>query len=82
MICRAGKAFAMSVRILPSFFAFIVAGRVNVLLPQKLLTKWIGAESGIRGILGWKFVLIRVVSTFLLPPIAGLIAQIVFAGAN
>jgi len=32
-------------------FAFIIAGLVPVLLPHELVQKWIGAESGIRGIL-------------------------------
>jgi uncharacterized membrane protein YraQ (UPF0718 family) len=32
-------------------FAFIVAGMIQVLLPQELLSKWIGEESGLRGIL-------------------------------
>jgi hypothetical protein len=31
-------------------------------------------------ILGWKFALIRLASTFFFPPIAGLIAQTFFAG--
>ena len=128
----------MTVEILPLLiFAFIVAGMVQVLLPQELISKWIGAESGIRGIfigtvagalvpggpyvslpiaagllrsgagvgtmvafltgwslwavsrlpmevgiLGWKFTLIRLASTFFFPPIAGLIAHIFFAGAK
>ena len=33
------------------FFALIVAGMVQVLLPRELLSKWIGAESGFKGIL-------------------------------
>jgi len=112
------------------FFAFVVAGMIQVLLPSELLAKWVGTESGIRGILvgtvagglspggpyvslpivagllrsgagvgtmvafltgwslwavarlpmevgilGWKFTLVRVASTFFFPPIAGLIAQ-------
>jgi uncharacterized membrane protein YraQ (UPF0718 family) len=41
----------MIVEILPLLlFAFIVAGMVQVLLPQELLSKWIGEESGLRGI--------------------------------
>jgi len=32
-------------------FAFIVAGMLQVLLPQQLLSKWVGIESGMRGIL-------------------------------
>jgi uncharacterized protein len=128
----AGK---MTVEILPLLiFAFIVAGMIQVLLPQELLSKWVGAESGWRGlligtvagglspggpyvslpivagllkagagvgtmvafltgwslwavarlpmevgILGWEFTLIRVASTFIFPPIAGLIAQAIVA---
>jgi hypothetical protein len=34
------------------------------------------------GILGWKFTLIRIASTFFFPPIAGLIAQAFFGGAK
>jgi len=128
----AGK---MTVEILPLLiFAFIVAGMIQVLLPQELLSKWVGAESGWRGlligtvagglspggpyvslpivagllkagagvgtmvafltgwslwavarlpmevgILGWEFTLIRLASTFIFPPIAGLIAQAIVA---
>jgi uncharacterized membrane protein YraQ (UPF0718 family) len=32
------------------------------------------------GILGWKFTLVRLVSTFIFPPIAGLIAHLLFSG--
>ena len=132
------SAMNMTVQILPLLvFAFIVAGMVQVLLPHELISKWIGAESGIRGILigtvagalapggpyvslpvaagllrsgagvgtmvafltgwslwavsrlpmevgilGWKFTLIRLASTFFFPPIAGLIAHLFFAGAK
>lgn len=124
----AGK---MIIEILPLLiFAFIIAGLVQVLLPKELLSKWVGAESGWRGlfigtiagglspggpyvslpvvagllktgasagtmvafltgwslwavsrlpmelgILGWKFTLIRLASTFIFPPIAGIIAN-------
>jgi len=45
------SGFKMIVEILPLLlFAFIVAGMVQVLLPQELLSKWIGEESGLRGI--------------------------------
>ena len=45
------SALNMSVVILPLLiFSFIVAGMVQVLLPGELISKWIGAESGIRGI--------------------------------
>ena len=126
----------MTLEIIPLLiFAFIVAGMVQVLLPRELLSKWVGQESGMRGILigtvagglspggpfvslpivagllrsgasvgtmvafltgwslwavarlpmevgilGWKFTLIRIVSTFFFPPIAGLVAQTFFGG--
>lgn len=45
-------AFGMTVEILPLLvFAFIIAGMVQVLLPQEAVSKWVGEESGIRGIL-------------------------------
>lgn len=126
----------MMAEILPLlFFAFIIAGMIQVLLPQQALAKWIGEEAGIKGILigtvaggltpggpyvslpivaglmksgagigtlvafmtgwslwavarlpmevgilGWKFTLIRLGSTFLLPPVAGLLAHALFSG--
>lgn len=46
------SAFQMLIEILPLlFFAFIIAGMIQVLLPRDLLNKWVGMESGIRGIL-------------------------------
>jgi uncharacterized membrane protein YraQ (UPF0718 family) len=40
------------VQILPLLiFAFIIAGMVPILMPTELISRWIGAESGIRGIL-------------------------------
>ncbi len=45
----AGK---MTLEILPLLvFAFIVAGMVQTLLPRELISRWIGEESGMRGIL-------------------------------
>lgn len=42
----------MTIQIMPLLIcAFIVAGMVQVLLPQELLARWIGGESGLRGIL-------------------------------
>ena len=32
-------------------FAFIMAGMIQVLMPQEMISKWVGAESGFRGIL-------------------------------
>ena len=128
----------MVVDILPLLIcAFIVAGMVQVLLPQELLARWVGAESGFKGIilgtvagglapggpyvslpivagllrsgagvgtmvafltgwslwavsrlpmeigvLGWRFTLIRLASTFFFPPIAGFIAQALFGGVR
>jgi uncharacterized membrane protein YraQ (UPF0718 family) len=130
------SALHMTVQILPLLvFAFVVAGMVQVLVPQAWLSKWVGEESGLRGILigtiaggfspggpyvslpvaagllksgagvgtmvafltgwslwaiarlpmevgilGWRFTLIRLASTFLLPVVAGLLAQIMFGG--
>jgi len=46
------SAFKMTYQVLPLLiFAFIIAGMIQVLLPQDLLNRWIGAESGFRGIL-------------------------------
>ncbi len=45
-------AWPMTYQIIPMLvFAFIVAGLVQVLLPQEVISGWIGEESGIRGIL-------------------------------
>ncbi len=118
-------------------FAFIVAGMIQVLVPYEVISRWVGGESGFRGILigtvaggiapggpyislplaagflrvgasvgtmvafltawslwafsrlpmeigilGWKFVLIRLACTFFFPPIAGLIANRFFSGVS
>jgi len=131
-------ALNLMINLLPLLiFALIIAGMIQILIPRELLSKWIGTESGMRGIiigtvagglspggpyvnlpiavgllrsgasvgtmvafltgwslwafarlpmevgiLGWKFTLIRIASTFFFPPIAGLIAQIFFGGSN
>jgi len=31
--------------------AFIVAGMIQILVPQELISKWVGAESGLKGLL-------------------------------
>ena len=42
----------MVIQIIPLLiFAFIVAGMVQVLIPHELISKWIGGESGLRGLL-------------------------------
>lgn len=132
------SAWEMIVSIVPLLiFAFIVAGMIQALLPKAFLAKWVGAESGLRGIfigsiagglspggpfvsfpivagllksgaavgtmvafltgwslwavtrlpleigiLGWKFTLIRILSTLIFPPAAGLIARAFFANAQ
>lgn len=46
------SALKMTIDILPLLvFAFIAAGMVQVLLPQELMSRWVGEESGLRGIL-------------------------------
>ncbi len=46
------SALNMSVWIVPLLvFAFVVAGMVQVLLPHEVLSRWVGTESGMRGIL-------------------------------
>jgi uncharacterized membrane protein YraQ (UPF0718 family) len=132
------SALNTTVQIMPLLiFSFIVAGMVQVLVAPESLSKWIGMESGMRGIfigtvagslvhggpyvslplasalirsgasvgtmvafltgwslwavsrlpmevgiLGWKFTLIRIASTFFFPPIAGLIAKVFFTGVK
>jgi uncharacterized membrane protein YraQ (UPF0718 family) len=42
----------MILEIMPMLiFAFIMAGMVQVMLPHDLLSRWVGTESGVRGIL-------------------------------
>lgn len=128
------RGINLTIEILPLlFFSFIAAGMIQVIIPRELLSKWVGTESGIRGILigtvagglapggpyvnlpivavllktgasvgtmvafltgwslwavarlpmeigimGWKFTLIRITCTFFFPPIAGLIANVLF----
>jgi len=44
-------ALRMTIEILPLLlFAFVVAGMVQVLLPKDLVARWVGTESGIRGL--------------------------------
>lgn len=45
-------AFKLIIEVLPLLvFAFLVAGMVQVLIPQEFLNRWVGSESGIKGIL-------------------------------
>jgi uncharacterized membrane protein YraQ (UPF0718 family) len=42
----------MTLQIIPLLvFAFIVAGLVQVLIPKEVIARWVGDESGFRGIL-------------------------------
>ncbi len=44
--------FSILLQILPMLIlAFIVAGMVQVLIPEEVIGRWVGAESGIKGIL-------------------------------
>ena len=46
------SALSMTIEILPLLiFAFIVAGMSQVLVSQETISRWVGAESGLRGIL-------------------------------
>ena len=46
------SAGSMVLQIIPLLiFAFIVAGMVQVFVPTEMISKWIGGESGFRGIL-------------------------------
>ena len=132
------SAGRMTLDILPLLVcAFVVAGMAGVLLPGELVAKWVGTESGLRGILigtlagalapggpyvslpiatallrsgagtgtmvafltgwslwafsrlpmefailGWRFTLIRLASTFFFPPIAGVIAHTFFGATD
>jgi uncharacterized membrane protein YraQ (UPF0718 family) len=45
-------AGAMTIEVLPLLiFAFIVAGLMQELMPHELLSRWVGEESGFRGIM-------------------------------
>jgi uncharacterized protein len=45
------SAWKMIIEILPLLiFAFIIAGMIQVLLPKEMLNKWVGVESGWRGL--------------------------------
>src|SRR4030042_6276715 len=45
-------AMNMMISILPLLIsALVVAGMIQTLLPRELLSKWIGVESGLRGII-------------------------------
>ena len=128
----------MLVQIIPLLiFAFLIAGMVQFLLPHETISRWVGTESGFRGLLigtamgsiapggpfvsmpiaagllrmganigtmvafltawsllafsripmelgimGWKFVLIRLACTFFFPPVAGWIANALFSRVN
>ncbi|MFH1951665.1 MAG: permease, partial [Pseudomonadota bacterium] len=46
------SALGMTTQIIPLLiFALIVAGMIQVLLPEELVSRWIGTESGLRGII-------------------------------
>jgi uncharacterized membrane protein YraQ (UPF0718 family) len=132
------SAYNMTIEIIPLLaFAFIIAGMIQTLVPHETVARWVGEESGFRGILigslaggltpggpfvslpiaagllrsgagvgtmvafitgwslfafsrlpmevgvlGWKLTAIRFASTFIFPPIAGLIAHALFSGSR
>ncbi len=132
------SAMDITIQMIPMLiFAIIIAGMLQALLPHDAVEKWIGGESGMRGILigtvagavmpggpyvslpiaagmlragagmgtmvafitgwslwaiarlplevgvlGWKFTLIKIASTFFFPPIAGIIAKALFDNQN
>ena len=42
----------MMIQIIPLLiFAFIIAGMIQILVPHELISKWVGAESGFRGLI-------------------------------
>jgi len=46
------SAMNLTVQVLPLVaFAFVAAGMVQVLVPREVLARWVGTESGMRGIL-------------------------------
>jgi uncharacterized membrane protein YraQ (UPF0718 family) len=46
------SAMNLTVQVLPLVaFAFVAAGMVQVLVPREILAKWVGTESGMRGII-------------------------------
>ncbi|MFQ6069938.1 MAG: permease [Candidatus Aminicenantales bacterium] len=46
------KSLGNTVEIVPLIiFAFIIAGMIQNLLPREILVKWLGAESGLKGLL-------------------------------
>ncbi len=45
------SAFSMTIEILPIvLLAFLTAAMVQVIIPKELIAKWVGQESGLRGI--------------------------------
>lgn len=128
------NGFKLFLEIIPMLlFAFLLAGLIRVLIPNELISRWIGRRSGLKGILigcliggivpggpytsfpivagllktgasvgtvvafitawslwafarlpieigtvGWKMTVVRMVSTFIFPPLAGIIAQYLF----
>ncbi len=128
------RALNLTIMVLPLiFFALMLAGLIQVIIPKEFIANWLGGQSGMKGILlgsllgaltpggpsvtlplaagflgagasigtmvsfltawsimnitrvpfeagilGWKFTLIHIASSFFLPPLAGYIAQIMF----
>src|SRR5882672_2620596 len=75
------RGLAASARLVRSVWielalGFVLAGLLEVLLPQPVLSRWLGAERVGHGILiGWALTLARFVPGVLLPPVMGLLGQ-------
>jgi uncharacterized membrane protein YraQ (UPF0718 family) len=51
-LAGAGTALRLTWQVLPLLvFAFLTAGMIEVLVPKELISSWVGAGSGLRGIL-------------------------------
>lgn len=132
------RAMNLTIMVIPLiFFALLLAGLIQVIVPKQFIADWLGDQSGFKGImmgsllgaltpggpsvtlplaagflgagagigtmvsfltawsimnitripfeagiLGWKFTLIHIASSFFLPPLAGYAAQIMFKGVK
>ncbi|MBN1571614.1 MAG: permease [Deltaproteobacteria bacterium] len=132
------RSMNLTIMVIPLiFFALLLAGMIQVIVPKQFIADWLGNQSGFKGImmgsllgaltpggpsvtlplaagflgagagigtmvsfltawsimnitrmpfeagiLGWKFTLIHIASSFFLPPLAGYAAHIMFKGVK
>ena len=132
------RSMNLTIMVIPLiFFALLLAGMIQVIVPKEFVASWLGDQSGFKGImmgslmgaltpggpsvtlplaagllgagasigtmvsfltawsimnitrvpfeagvLGWKFTLIHIASSFFLPPLAGYAASIMFRGVK